>query len=242
MVDLLATVRAERLLAELEPAIDVRAPLGTLSPGHRQIVQIAARLDDAKPWRVIVFDEPTSSLSIAEVDRLLAIIRGLPRGITCIYVSHRMSEIFAACVIVLPFLAYGKYVATTSVKEIDESRLVEQMIGRKVPPPVRRARPAATTSDAALMVENLRSPGRVHDVSLSVAAGEILGVGGLVVGRSELLDAIFGLDPAARGVVRAGGIRLCTPDGPPWPSGLNRGGPCGVCSRGSQTSGTVLSA
>lgn len=213
--------RAAKLLAELEPGIDVRAPLEKLSPGHRQIVQIAASLDDGGGGeggagggvgaRVIVFDEPTSSLSIAEVDRLLAIIRQLAAGgLTCVYVSHRMSEIFAVCDRVT-VLRDGKYVATSVVKEIDEAILVEQMIGRKVPPPVRRARPALTAaaSKSGLVVENLNSPGKVHGVSLVVEPGEIVGVGGLVgAGRSELLDAIFGLDRGASGRVSCAGVEL----------------------------------
>jgi ABC-type sugar transport system ATPase subunit len=213
LVDEKAMVRrAARLLADLEPQIDVRAPLGTLSPGHRQIVQIAAALDDAHPARVIVFDEPTSSLSIAEVDRLLAIIRDLAkRGITCIYVSHRMSEIFAVCDRV-SVLRDGKFVATSVVKEIDESTLVEQMIGRKVPPPVRRQRAASAAAHPALIVRNLNSPGKVSSVSFEIAPGEILGVGGLVgAGRSELLDALFGLDTSAKGTVIAGGVELSDP-------------------------------
>ncbi|HVU64171.1 MAG TPA: sugar ABC transporter ATP-binding protein [Phycisphaerales bacterium] len=205
--------RARRLLAGLEPGIDVAAPLGSLSPGHRQIVQIAAALDEERPPRAIVFDEPTSSLSIAEVERLLEIIRGLAkRGITCIYVSHRMGEIFAVCDRVT-VLRDGRYVATSKVKEIDEPTLVEQMIGRKVPPPVRRARPeAAASTPPALEVRNLSSPDRFEGVSFTIAPGEILGVGGLVgAGRSELLDAVFGLDPRARGTVIASGVELCTP-------------------------------
>ncbi len=199
--------RATRLLADLEPSIDVRAPLGNLSPGHRQIVQIAAALDDEHPAKVIVFDEPTSSLSITEVDRLLAIIRNLARrGITCIYVSHRMSEIFAVCDRVT-VLRDGKFVATSVVKDITESTLVEQMIGRKVPPPVRRVRPDASTVALALVVRNLTSPGKVNAVSFQIAPGEILGIGGLVgAGRSELLDALFGLDPNAQGTIITGGV------------------------------------
>jgi ABC-type sugar transport system ATPase subunit len=236
--------RAAKLLADLEPRIDPRAPLGSLSPGHRQIVQIASALGEGRRSggangesthahlpRVIVFDEPTSSLSIAEVERLLEIIRSLAKqGITCIYVSHRMSEIFAVCDRV-SVLRDGKFVATnvirrvesgegkpershaerggtqTGAQGIDEATLVEQMIGRKVPPPVRRERPK--TSGAALTVSGLSSPGKIENVSLSVAPGEILGVGGLVgAGRSELLDAIFGLDPKARGTIVANGRNL----------------------------------
>jgi ABC-type sugar transport system ATPase subunit len=214
--------RAERLLAKLEPGIDVRAKLGTLSPGHRQIVQIASSLDEnpgkvadgGHPARVIVLDEPTSSLSIAEVDRLLEIVRRLAaQGLTMIYVSHRMGEIFAVCDRVT-VLRDGKFVATSNVKEMTESSLVEQMIGRKVGPPVRRASAAAGGATPLLEVRNLSSPGKLESVSLSVRPGEVLGVGGLVgAGRSELLDAVFGLDPAATGTVISCGTELAAAGG-----------------------------
>ena len=214
--------RAARLLERLEPGIDVRMPLGSLSPGHRQIVQIAASLDSGgagahgNAAKLIVFDEPTSSLSIAEVDRLLEIIRRLAAdGITCVYVSHRMSEIFAVCDRVT-VLRDGKFVATSVVKDIDEATLVEQMIGRKVPPPVRREKDGESTKTWALEVAGLSSPGMsekggtpLHNIALKVAPGEILGVGGLVGGgRSELLDAIFGLDKHATGTVISSGKTL----------------------------------
>lgn len=225
--------RAARLLERLEPGIDVTAPLGTLSPGHRQIVQIAASLDEgsatdsgggATPPKVIVFDEPTSSLSIAEVDRLLQIIRQLAsEGITCVYVSHRMSEIFAVCDRVT-VLRDGKFVATNQIRRseshggaasgpgIDEATLVEQMIGRKVPPPVRRLRDTSKATRPALQVSGLSSPGRLHEISLTVAPGEVLGIGGLVgAGRSELLSAIFGLDPGAVGEVLCAGRPISAP-------------------------------
>jgi ribose transport system ATP-binding protein len=237
--------RAARLVHRLDSGIDVRAPLGSLAPGRRQIVQIASSLDDraeaqagkargdhgAGGARVIVFDEPTSSLSVAEADRLLEITRRLAaEGITIIYVSHRMGEIFAVSDRVT-VLRDGKYVATSRVKDIDEATLVEQMIGRRLDAPVRRsARGAGGNGDATeaaalrvllgggehhapdkaaqqlLDVRGLSSPGKLRDVSLEVAPGEIVGVGGLVgSGRSELLDAVFGLDPAAKGQVLVDG-------------------------------------
>lgn len=206
--------RAARLLARLDPAIDVRRPLGELSPGHRQVVQIASSLDEssgkgAHPARVIVLDEPTSSLSIAEVERLLTIVRQLASdGLTLIYVSHRMNEIFDVCDRVT-VLRDGKYVATNRVADINESTLVEQMIGRKVPPPQPRTRAHDATERPALEVRDLSSPGKLHGISLKVYPGEVLGVGGLVgAGRSELLDAIFGLDARATGMVNAGGAEL----------------------------------
>ncbi len=222
--------RAARLLARLEPAIDVRAPLGALSPGHRQIVQIAQSLDErsdpaggtgrpSHAARVIVLDEPTSSLAVAEVDRLLAIVRQLAAdGLTLVYVSHRMGEIFAVCDRVT-VLRDGQFVATSNVRDIDEPTLVEQMIGRKVTGTPRSARAAAPSGEAegpgpgarpGLVVRGLSSPGKLADVSLTVRPGEVVGIGGLVgAGRSELLDAIFGLDPRARGTIEVNGRRIC---------------------------------
>ena len=222
--------RAARLLRDLAPEIDVAAPLGTLAPGRRQIVQIASALDDRSSApashavdqhsaggaaKVIVFDEPTSSLSVSEADRLIAIIRRLAaQGLLCIYVSHRMGEIFAACDRVT-VLRDGRFVATSNVKEIDEPRLVSQMIGRTIDPASRTGRGAghavtvSSTQGPMLEVRGLSSRGRLRDVTLSVKPGEVVGVGGLVgAGRSELLDAIFGLDPHAAGEVRVGGRRL----------------------------------
>lgn len=218
--------RAAALVHALEPGIDVTQPLGSLSPGWRQICQIAASLDQRKGDghagpRVIVLDEPTSSLSIAEVERLLGIVRDLAaRGITVIYVSHRMGEIFACCDRVT-VLRDGKYVATSHIRDIDEPTLVEQMIGRRVVTPAGReidASRAASTEreppqEPSLRVVGIRSPGKLENVSLEVRPGEIVGVGGLVgSGRSELLDAVFGLDTRAAGRVEVEGRRVASRD------------------------------
>ncbi|MFN0012603.1 MAG: sugar ABC transporter ATP-binding protein [Phycisphaerales bacterium] len=222
--------RAEGLLRRLAPEIDVEAPLGTLAPGRRQIVQIAGSLDErigsdgaARPAaRVIVFDEPTSSLSMAEADRLMQIVRRLAAdGLLCIYVSHRMGEIFTCCDRV-SVLRDGRYVGTGDVKSIDEGTLVSWMIGRTLAPNTKERAaikalagtehhpPAAgpVALPAALEVRSLRSPGKLggegegDGLSFKVRPGEILGVGGLVgAGRSELLDAVFGLDRRAGGEV-----------------------------------------
>ncbi len=206
--------RAARLVHPLESRIDVEAPLGTLPPGWRQICQIAASLDDGggeKAPRVIVFDEPTSSLSAAEVDRLLAIVRQLAaQGITIIYVSHRMGEIFACCDRV-SVLRDGKFVATSRVAEIDEPALVEQMIGRRLSTPTAKVHAGAAAADAgpALRVRGVASPGKLRDIAFEVRPGEIVGLGGLVgAGRSEVLDAVFGLDTSAEGEIEINGRRL----------------------------------
>ncbi|MGD9688566.1 MAG: sugar ABC transporter ATP-binding protein [Phycisphaerales bacterium] len=232
-----ARERARRLLHDLDPTIEPDAPLGSLAPGRRQIVQIGAALDEAQsPARIIVFDEPTSSLSVVEADRLMSIVRRLAaRGILCIYVSHRMKEIFTCCDRVT-VLRDGRFVGTgtighdrpapatspartalpSSAPPVDESTLVSWMIGRTLnaSAPRRAAsvapRAAALASDSpALEVRDLHSPGKLRGVGLAARAGEIVGIGGLVgAGRSELLDAIFGLDPRASGSVAVAGRTL----------------------------------
>lgn len=239
--------RAARLVHRLDPSIDVAAPLGSLAPGRRQICQIAASLGgrDESPKsseqdtgktlvprsggaRVIVFDEPTSSLSITETQRLLDITRQLAtEGITIIYVSHRMGEIFTCCDRVT-VLRDGRYIATSVVAEIDEGGLVEQMIGRRLSGPQRcqsngsgavtaairaitgdDARHVRADASALLEVRSLHSPGKIRDVSLTVGAGEVVGIGGLVgAGRSEVMDAIFGLDKRATGTVHVDGREM----------------------------------
>ena len=231
--------RAARLLSDLAPEIDVRGALGTLAPGRRQIVQIAASLDEGergehKP-RAIIFDEPTSSLSMSEADRLMRIIRSLAsQGLLAIYVSHRMGEIFQVCDRVT-VLRDGKFVATSAIKEISEHTLVSQMIGRTIDSSMSyRASGAAreraaqglmqtgseagaegvrvaasATVEPALRVREVASPGKLFGVSLEVRPREVLGIGGLVgSGRSELLDAIFGLDTRATGGVSINGRAL----------------------------------
>ncbi|HZW10049.1 MAG TPA: sugar ABC transporter ATP-binding protein [Phycisphaerales bacterium] len=215
--------RAAKLLSGLEPGLDVEAPLGSLAPGRRQIVQIAGSLDERsrdvrgaeatarQGARVIVLDEPTSSLSVAEVERLLQIVRRLAaEGLTLIYVSHRMAEIFQVCDRVT-VLRDGKLVATSHVRDIDEPALIEQMIGRRLEQTTKRAPAEATGRPPALSIRQLSSPGRLRDVSLDVMPGEIVGLGGLVgSGRSELLDAIFGIDRRARGGVIVEGRAIGT--------------------------------
>jgi ABC-type sugar transport system ATPase subunit len=208
--------RAARLVHALDPSIDVTAPLGELSPGRRQICQIAAALDmetadGGHAPTCIVLDEPTSSLSVAEADRLLEITRSLAaKGLTIIYVSHRMGEIFQVCDRVT-VLRDGKFVATNVVKEIDEPTLVEQMIGRRIQTAAAGEFRGGAASDrpVALEVRDISSPRRLSNISLEVREGEIVGIGGLVgCGRSELLNAIFGLDPASTGSVRVTGREI----------------------------------
>lgn len=198
--------RARNMLAEIEADIDVDRPIGELSTGQEQIVQIAAAVGtDAK---VVIMDEPTSSLSSHESEHLFRLLAHLKqRGITILYVSHRMEEIFRLCDAVT-VLRDGRHVVTEAVAETSRDRLVHQMVGREVvfQTPQHLAR---QPGDEVLRVECLSSPGRFAGVSFQLRAGEVLGFAGLVgAGRSEVAQAVFGLDPAATGRVIVHGNEL----------------------------------
>jgi ABC-type sugar transport system ATPase subunit len=197
--------RARTMLAEIGANIDPGAIIGTLSTGHEQLVQIAAAVGTGA--RIIVMDEPTSSLSLGETSELIRLVRALKtRGITLIYVSHRLEEIFALCDAVT-VLRDGKHVATELIGATSPQRVVQQMIGREL-----LVRTPAHLAQAPglerLRVENLSSA-RFTGINFSVRAGEIVGLAGLVgAGRSEVAQALLGLDPEVTGTATLGGARL----------------------------------
>src|SRR5688572_23287649 len=119
--------RAESMLAEIGTALDVWRQVGSLTIGQQQMVQIASAVSGGA--RIIVFDEPTSSLGQAEAERLYALIGRLKaRGVACIYVSHRMPEVFQLCDTV-SVLRDGQHVGTCPVADLSEQELVQMMIG-----------------------------------------------------------------------------------------------------------------
>jgi ABC-type sugar transport system ATPase subunit len=189
--------RAEAMLAETGTELDVTREFGKLAIGQRQMVQIAAAVGGGA--RIIVFDEPTSSLSQAEAERLFALIERLKaRGVTCIYVSHRMPEIFRLCDAVT-VLRDGRHVATRATASLTESDLVQMMIGRPLAEYFGR-HSTSGTGDEVLRVEGLTVPGKFEDVSFSVRAGEIVGLAGLMgAGRSEVASTLFGIEHPSRG-------------------------------------------
>jgi ABC-type sugar transport system ATPase subunit len=198
--------RAKAMLATIGADIDPDVIIGTLSTGREQLVQIAAAVGTGA--RVIVMDEPSSSLSAAETAELFRLVRELKsRGITLIYVSHRLEELFALCDHIT-VLRDGRHVATERIAATTPQRVVTQMIGRELlfTTPNHLARPLG---DELLRTEHLCSPGKFSDLNLSVRAGEIVGVAGIVgAGRSEVLEAIFGLDPHATGRITVKGAAL----------------------------------
>jgi ABC-type sugar transport system ATPase subunit len=195
--------KARVKLASIGAEIDVQRTVGDLPVSQQQLLQIAEAV--GRRARVIVFDEPTSSLTRHETERLYGLIRRLKgEGVTCLYVSHRMEEIFDLCDTVT-VLRDGRHVETLPTDGLDEGGLVRRMIGRSLdeyfPAHLDQA-----LGEELLRVEDLRSPGKLHGVSFSVRAGEILGFAGLVgSGRTEIAEALFGVDPGATGKVFVAG-------------------------------------
>jgi ABC-type sugar transport system ATPase subunit len=191
--------RARAMLSEMETDIDPDALVGTLSTGREQVVQIAAAVGTGA--RVLVMDEPTSSLSAGETRELYRLVSRLKeRGITLIYVSHRMEELFDLCDTVT-VLRDGRHVATEAIASTDPHRVITQMIGRELESS-EAAHLKRSPGPERLRVENLSSPGRFEDISFAIRSGEIVGMAGLVgAGRSEVAKAVFGLDPRAAGRV-----------------------------------------
>jgi ABC-type sugar transport system ATPase subunit len=195
--------RAQQMLAAIDAPLDVRRTVGELTAGQQQMLQIASAV--GRGARIIVFDEPTSSLSQHEAVKLYELLDRLrAQGVTAIYVSHRMEEIFRLCDTVT-VLRDGRHVATQPTASLDERALVQMMIGRALEeyfPQHVKAPPGAEL----LRVDGLSSPGKFADVSFAVKAGEVVGFAGLVgAGRSEVAQAVFGLDPRATGRISVRG-------------------------------------
>jgi ribose transport system ATP-binding protein len=196
--------RSAAILQRLEMQIDLRRRVGELSVGERQIVEIARALT-ANP-AVLILDEPTSSLDPAESEQLGKILAGLrTAGTGIVFISHRLPEVleFADRITVMKD---GEIVSTLENKGITEDTLVSLMVGRTLslafPPKT------AKTGATRLEVERLSSPGHFQNVSFSVAAAEIVGLGGIQGnGQREIARALYGLLPAT-GQVRLNGSRI----------------------------------
>jgi len=198
--------RATVLLDRVGASIDPLRLAGTLRPPEQQLVEIAKAIGaDA---RIVLMDEPTASLTDTEVLRLMTVIKTLrDAGTGVIYISHRLEEVFAIADRVT-VLRDGATVGTHPVADVSARQLIEMMVGRqltqlfpKKPVPL---------GDVALELVGLsnRMAG-VHDVSLQVRRGEIVGLAGLVgCGRSELAETLFGLSPADAGDVLVSGQRV----------------------------------
>jgi len=198
--------------------LDLERAAGKFPIAEQQIIEIARALR-TEP-RVLVMDEPTSSLAQADTERLFTVIRQLrDRGVSVIYISHFLEEV-ERLADRYTVLKDGQSVGTGLMAGTAPAQLVRLMVGREVTElyPARTARPGATV----LEVRNLAAGRRLTGADLTLAAGEILGVAGLIgAGRTELVRAVFGLEASDRGVVRLEGRELSRREpGASWRAGL----------------------
>ncbi|NDC75280.1 ATP-binding cassette domain-containing protein [bacterium] len=192
----LAAIQLRRLGEDIDPA----CKLARLPIGQRQMVEIAKAL--TRGAKVIAFDEPTSSLSAREIEKLFTVIRDLRReGCAILYVTHRMEEVFRLCD-ACTVLRDGAHVRThPSLQTITPDVLVKDMVGRDITD-VYGYQPRAH-GPVALHVSGLAGPGVLSPASFTIARGEILGLFGLVgAGRTELLKLLFGATPATEGSIQ----------------------------------------
>lgn len=181
--------KAEEALGRLGVHISPAEVMSNLSVGQQQMIEICkALMVDAK---VIIMDEPTAALTQSETLVLFNVIRSLKKqGISIVYISHRMEEIFELCDRI-SVLRDGTYIGTKNIPETNMNEIVKMMIGREIGEryPVRNCK----IGDTVLKVKDLTSSGVFHNVSFEVKAGEVLGVSGLMgAGRTEIMQAIFG--------------------------------------------------
>jgi len=197
--------RSRDLLDRLDIKVSPDTLIEELAPGERQLVEIAKALHgDA---RLIIFDEPTTSLTARETDRLFEIIERLrAEGRTLVYISHILTDVMRLAD-TIAVLRDGRLVTDGPQRDFDIPKLIRSMIGRELKQlfPPRSALPQAAP---VLEVEGLSQPGIVKDVGFSLRRGEILGLFGLMgSGRTELARILFGLDEASSGSITIAGRR-----------------------------------
>ncbi|ONI39797.1 D-xylose ABC transporter ATP-binding protein [Candidatus Epulonipiscium fishelsonii] len=189
---------AQEILNKLGVDINPSDKLSDLSVGKQQMVEIAkALMVDAK---VLIMDEPTAALTIAETEILFNVIRDLKsKGVSIVYISHRMEEIFSLCDRIT-ILRDGQYVAVKEIANSTMQDIVKLMIGREIGD--RFPKDNNITNEVALEVKSLNKGKIIKNVSFKVNKGEILGVSGLMgAGRTEIMQAIFGMQALDNGEI-----------------------------------------
>ena len=206
------TERAADALDQVAPDLNPRKLARQLSPAEGQLVEIARAI--AEDSRVLVMDEPTTSLSTREVDALFDTVRRLrARGLAIVFVSHWLEEVFAIADRIT-VLRDGRYIGSRPSAELDHHAVIRMMVGRDVGEVTTQSAPPG---DIVLSVDRLTRDGVLDNVSFHVRAGEIVTLAGLVgAGRSEVVNAIFGADRYESGSVTMAGLAL--PPGDPVPA------------------------
>jgi ribose transport system ATP-binding protein len=201
---------SQRLMESLGMRLDVRAEVRTLSVAQQQMVEIAKAT--SRQSRLIVMDEPSATLTDHELANLFELIRSLrQRGVSVIYISHRLEEIFAIADRVTVFRD-GHRITTQPIGELDREEIIRMMVGRELKESIPKQ--PASVGDVMLEVRGLTRAGVFRDISFSVRRGEVVGLGGLVgAGRTEVARAIFGADPVDSGEVLLEGrpVRVHSP-------------------------------
>ena len=202
--------RARELLAAIDLDLAPGTPLARLSQGERQLVEIAKAMGaDA---RIVIFDEPTTSLTARETERLFAQIGRLKaRGIGIIYISHILGDVMRLCDHVT-VLRDGHVVGSAPKREMSIDRLITLMVGRTIDQIYPPREPSVRAGTPVLEVQGLTQPGVVKNISLTVQPGEVVGISGLMgSGRSEMARILFGLDRFASGTIAVDGQPLAEP-------------------------------
>jgi rhamnose transport system ATP-binding protein len=201
---------SEKLLDQLGVHLDLKTKARTLSIAQQQMVEIARAL--SMKARIVIMDEPTSALTLSEVADLFRIVRRLrDDGTAILFISHRLEELFEIADRVT-VLRDGAYVDTRPLSGVTQEDLIRMMVGRQVNDlfPKKEVQQGAV----ALRVKNLSRKGSFEDVSFELHAGEILGMAGLVgAGRTEVSQAIFGVEPATSGTIEIDGqpVQITSP-------------------------------
>ena len=204
IVDYKALYRnTESILSMMNMDIAPKTLVGDLTTAKKQMVEIAKAI--SQNARIIIFDEPTTSLSAKDVDSLFAVINVLKeKGVAVIYISHRLTEIFQICERAT-VLRDGKLIGTVKVDDVDQATLIHMMVGREL----NELYPKEPTEigEIILEAEDLRDEAnRVKGVSFNAKKGEVLGFSGLVgSGRTETMRLLFGADKTKTGIVKING-------------------------------------
>jgi len=193
---------AGRLLDSLGMTLDLKQKARTLSIAQQQMVEIARAFSINA--QILIMDEPTSSLTLHEVDDLFRLVRRLrAEGTAIIFISHRLEELFALADRVT-VLRDGSYVGTREINDVARDGLIRMMVGRTITNLFPKQ--DVTAGNVVLNVENLTRAGSFYDVSFELRRGEILGLAGLVgAGRTNVARAIFGVEPPTSGRIEVDG-------------------------------------
>lgn len=202
--------KAKVILGELGLDVDVKTVARELSVGKQQIIEIAKAMSSNA--EVIVMDEPTAALTEREIVSLFETIRVLQsNGVSFVYISHRMEEIFALCDRIT-ILRDGNYVGVKEIKETSFDEIVQMMVGRELGE--RFPERNATIGDVKLTASGLTRNGHFEDISFELRKGEVLGIAGLMgAGRTEVAQSLFGYKKLQKGTISLNGkpVKISSP-------------------------------